>query len=167
MDAIFQRRSIRKYTDAAIGCDTIEKCLKAAVMAPSAGNEQAWEFIVTKGENRLAELASVIPNGAPLSGAAAAITVCGNRSMLKYPQDYWVEDCTMAAYNIMLQATELGLGTVWLAIYPCDDRIAAVSQYMNLPDQVIPLCIISMGYPAEEKETPERDYKRKTHILHW
>lgn len=167
MNCIFTRRSIRKYTDRPIRSEDLLLCIKAAMYAPSAGNEQAWEFIVSSSKDQLLALSSSHPYGKPLDGASAAVTICGNLKNLKYPQEYWIEDCSAAAQNLMLQATELGIGSVWLAVYPCEDRIKNISSLLSLPDYVIPLCIISLGYPAEEKSLDLRFKPEKIHDGTW
>lgn len=167
MNSIFARRSIRKYQDKPIPEQDLELCLKAAMYAPSAGNEQAWEFIVTRTKENLAALAQAHPYGRALGTAAAAVTVCGNRSKLKFPQEYWIEDCSAAAQNLMLQASELGIGSVWLAVYPCEDRVESISKQLHLPEDVIPLCVVAMGYPDEEKQPVERYQPEKIHAEVW
>ncbi len=167
MNSIFKRRSIRKYTDQPVSEEDITLCLKAAMYAPCAGNEQAWEFIVTRSKENLLRLSQAHPYGTALANAVAAVTVCGNRSKLKFPQEYWVEDCSAAAQNFMLQAEELGIGTVWLAVYPCEDRMERIAQELELPANVIPLCIIPMGYPAEVRMVGERYKKEKIHDERW
>ncbi len=167
MNSIFARRSIRVYTGQPIPNDDLNLCIKAAMYAPSAGNEQAWEFIITRARENLTQLGRAHPYGKALFGAAAAVTVCGNRSRLKFPQEYWVEDCSAAAQNLMLQAQELGIGSVWLAVYPCEDRVEAVSRELHLPSQVVPLCIIAMGYPGETRVAEERYRPEKIHLERW
>lgn len=167
MNSIFMRRSIRKYTDQPVSEETIGLCLKAAMYAPSAGNEQAWEFIVTRSKENLRRLCGAHPYGKALLEANAAVTVCGNRSKLKFPQEYWIEDCSAAAQNFMLQAAELGVGTVWLAVYPCEDRVESISQVLELPASVVPLCIIPMGYPNETRTVEERFRPEKIHGEKW
>ena len=167
MNSIFKRRSIRKYTDQPVSEEDITLCLKAAMYAPCAGNEQAWEFIVTRSKENLQRLSDAHPYGKALPGASAAVTICGNRSKLKFPQEYWIEDCSAAAQNFMLQATDLGIGTVWLAVYPCEDRVESISEVLKLPGNVIPLCIIPMGYPDEVRTVEERFRTEKIHVETW
>ena len=167
MNSIFTRRSIRKYTDQPILEETVNLCLKAAMYAPSAGNEQAWEFIVTRSKENLRRLSEAHPYGKALFEASVAVTVCGNRRKLKFPQEYWIEDCSAAAQNFMLQAAELGVGTVWLAVYPCEDRVASISRVLKLPANVVPLCIIPMGYPGEIRTAEERFRPENIHSEEW
>lgn len=167
MNCIFTRRSIRKYTTQPICEEDLQLCIKAAMYAPSAGNEQSWEFIVTKSKDELKALAAAHPYGKALENAAVAVTVCGNRRELKFPQEYWVEDCSAAAQNLMVQAAELGIGSVWLAVYPCEDRVERISKKLELPDYVVPLCVISMGYPDEQKTAEDRFKPEKIHNSKW
>ncbi len=167
MNSIFTRRSIRKYTDQPVPEESVNLCLRAAMYAPCAGNEQAWEFIITRDKENLKRLSDAHPYGAALFGANVAVTICGNRSKLKFPQEYWVEDCSAAAQNFMLQAAELGIGSVWLAVYPCEDRMESVSRELGLPANVVPLCIIPMGYPDETRTVEERFRPDKIHNETW
>lgn len=85
--------------------------------------------------------------------AAAAIIVCGDlqKAAEGWLQQYWIQDCSVASQNILLAITDLGLGGVWTSVYPAENRIEIVSKVLNLPEHLIPLNIIPIGYPAENK----------------
>jgi nitroreductase len=96
----------------------------------------------------------------------AAIVVCGNESIANnsVARFYWAQDCSAAAENILIAAAGLGLGAVWLGVYPLPSVIKPVSEVLNIPPLVIPLCVIYVGYPAEEKP-PRTQYDERR--VHW
>ena len=166
MKEILERRSIRKYTKSPVSKSDIEELLKAAMAAPSAGNQQPWEFVVVKDKTILAEITKVHPYSQMLMQAALAIVVCADTDKEKH-KGYWVQDCSAATENILIEAQYLGLGAVWLGVYPREDRVKGVKKILNLPDRIIPLSIISLGHPAEEREPSNRYDKSRIHINKW
>ena len=158
---IFARRSIRKYTDKPVSEEAIETLLKAAMAAPSASNRKPWQFIVVTKRETLDSLAEAHRHGKMLFQAPLCIAVCGDLTEM---ERYWVQDCSAATENILLAATALGLGAVWLGVYPRDERIEAVHPILALPDHITPLNLVSIGHPAEEK--PSRTQYDETRV-HW
>lgn len=152
MEAIYNRRSVRNYLDKPIAENDVKLLLRAAMRAPSAGNEQPWEFIVLQDKTAIRAASEVSPYAKPLMGAPLAIVVCGNMERCKFPDEernYWVQDCSAAIENILIEAHYLGLGSVWLGIYPNAKRVKDLSKLLDLPENVIPLGIVSIGYPLE------------------
>ncbi len=164
LDAIYSRRSIRQYQDKAVEKDKLETLLEAAMAAPSAMNIKPWEFVVVTEKDILDKIRSSLMFGK--INAPSAVTVCGNVSFFKHPKasKFWVQDCSAATENILLAAVALGLGTVWCGVHPIHNYIKRVSTILNLPDHVIPLNVIYVGYPAEEK--PARTQYNPERI-HW
>lgn len=151
LDFIFQRRSIRKFTDAAVEDEVLEQLLRAAMAAPSAMNTKPWRFIVVREPDRLERLRGVMPFAK--MKAAAAISVCAD---LRGPRNlvtgkFWQQDCSAATQNLLLAATALGLGAVWCGVAPMASLQKAVSSILELPAGVVPLNLVMLGYPAEEK----------------
>lgn len=168
MNSIFERRSIRSYQDKHVSDETIETILRAGMYAPSAGNEQPWEFVVIRSKKMLESLCSIHPHAKALLSCNVAIAICGNLSCQKYSAQYWVLDCTLAGQNIMLQAQEMGLGSVWLGVYPCKYRMENIVELLHLPQNVVPLSIIALGYPAGSiPETEDRFKRDKIHLELW
>lgn len=161
LETIFARRSIRKYTQEPVEQKKIEMLLKAAMAAPSASNRKPWQFVVVTQRGTLDALAEAHPYGKMLFEAPLCISVCGDLTEM---ERYWVQDCSAATENLLLAATGLGLGAVWLGAYPRDQRVAAVRATLALPDHITPLNLISIGYPAEEKE-PRTQYDESR--VHW
>ncbi len=165
-DCIVSRRSIRKFTDQAIPDDRLNELLKAGFAAPSAGNQQPWHFIIIDDRKILNAVTHYHENAQMLKEAPAAIVICGDPLSEKY-KGYWVQDCSAATENILLAAHAMGLGAVWLGIYPRDNRVAQTKALLGLPEAVLPLAIIALGYPAEKKEPSARWDARKIHRNRW
>lgn len=166
MDSIRNRRSIRKYTSQPVPQDLVSKLLEAAMAAPSAGNEQPWEFVSITDRDVLRAITKVHPYSQMLKEAPLAIVVCGNLEREKYP-GFWVEDCSAATENILLEAEDCGLGGVWLGVYPHDDRVKGISELLGLPASVIPLSLVAIGYPAEKKPPSDRFDASRIHTDRW
>lgn len=163
---IMTRTSVRQYTDRQISADTLETLLKAGMAAPTAVNKQPWAFVVTTGRDALDSLATLQPR---LKTAAAAITVCGDmtRAIEGEGRDFWVQDCSAATENILLAAHALGLGAVWTGVYPIAERVDDVSRTLALPDSVVPMCIIAVGYPLADQEPKDKWDPSKVHYQRW
>jgi nitroreductase len=164
IDIIFQRRSIRKYTDQPVEPEKIELLLKAAMAAPSAVNSQPWEFVVVTENEMLEKLRGKLLFGR--YNAPVAITVCGSPKVALSPagKKYWIQDCSAAIENILIAAVGLGLGTVWIGVYPIEPAVKSVRQVLNIPEEVTPLGVIYVGYPGETKEARTRYNER---LIHW
>ena len=164
IECIYKRRSIRKYTDREVDKDIIITLLKAATAAPTACNRQPWDFIVVTEKEVLSEIKSKLYAGQ--YNAPAAIVVCGNMD-LAFPgpgKDFWIQDCSAAIENMLLAATSLGLGTVWIGLHPIPSNAKPLYKLLDIPEEVIPLGIVYVGYPAEEKE-PRTQYDEKR--IYW
>jgi len=161
--AIHTRRSIRKYDDKPIADDTIREILDAAMMAPSAGNAQPWQFIVVNDREILDGMADLHPHLKMVTQAQAGIIVCGDLSKEKFA-GYWVQDCSAAMQNLLLAAHDKGLGAVWTGIYPIEERVAAVKKMFNLPEHIIPLGFAPMGYPAQSPKSESRLKEDRIHF---
>lgn len=166
MDAIFERRSIRKYSDKVVPYEVIEKLLEAGMCAPSAGNEKPWNFIVIDNKDILNEIPKFHPYSKMLKEAQYAIVVCGDLSLQKF-EGFWVQDCSACTENMLIMAQEMGLGSVWLGVYPIEERVSALKKLLNLPENVIPLSILPIGYPAEKKEAGDRFDRSRVHRNQW
>lgn len=165
MEAILTRRSIRKYTKDPVPESLVDELLKAAMAAPSARNEQPWHFVVVSDHKILDEIPKFHPFSKMLPDAALAILVCGDTAPLS--DTYWIQDCSAAIENILVAARAKGLGTVWLGIYPSETRYKQMQQLLGIPEKVIPLGLISIGYPAEEKPPSNRFNASRVHYNKW
>ena len=166
MDAIktiLERRSIRKYTDKPIAEEIVKELLNAGMHAPSARNIQPWHFVVVNERHILDELAVVHPYAKMLKQATLAILVCGDKK-LQEMDGYIIQDCSAVTQNILLAVHAHGLGAVWLGMYPREQRMQGVAELLNLPDHILPVSLISIGYPDEQKEAPERYNTDRIHF---
>jgi nitroreductase len=166
MEAILSRRSIRRYSGEPVPKEVILELMEAAMSAPSANNEQPWQFVIIDDRRILDEIPRFHPYAHMLKEASWAIAVCGdlNREMMS---GYWVQDCSAATQNILIAANAKGLGAVWLGVYPDAERAKTVQKLLGLPGHVVPLCFISIGYPAEEKPPSNRYDESRVHHNRW
>jgi len=148
IEAIKTRRSIRKYIKKSIPIKTVNELIEMGMNAPSAGDEKPWHFIII---NKY-EILKIIPNFHPhsnmLKEASLAILVCFDINLEKH-KGMAVQDCSASTENILIAANAKGLGAVWLGIYPRKERIKGMIKLLNLPENIIPFSLISLGYPAE------------------
>ena len=169
MDAIeniLNRRSIRKYSGKHISDEQLELLLKAAMYAPSAVNKQPWHFIIFRDEEIRKKIVEFHPNASMLLKAEAGILVCYDED-LQHDIGYGQVDCSAATQNILLAAHALGLGAVWVGIYPRQNRIDSTHYLFSLPANIKPFSMVSIGYPAEKKPFPERFKKERIHYEKW
>ncbi len=166
LDAILSRRSIRKYIDKPITTEEITELIKYAMYAPSAVNKQPWHFVVINDREVLNAIMQFHPHAGMLANAAAAVLICGDDSLAHTPA-YWPVDCSAATQNFLLAAHGKGLGAVWLGIYPREERIVAMTKLMNLPDQIHPFSLISVGHHVEAPRIPDRFKPDRIHINKW
>jgi len=164
IDNIFKRRSVRRYNDREVEREKIDWLLKAAMAAPTACNNQSWEFLVVTDRTLLAKLRQNLEYG-PYD-APVAIIPCHNPKLVRNPrcEPFWEQDLSAAIENILLAAVSMGLGTVWLGVYPKKDIVAFVRRLFKMPEDLVPIAVILTGYPAESKQ-PRTQYKEER--IHW
>lgn len=166
MEAILTRRSIRAYTDDPVTDEQVETLLRAAMAAPSAGNSQAWAFVVIRDRELLDAVPAVHPYAKMTPQAPLAILVCGDVSAEKYP-GFWVQDCSAAVENLLLAAHAMGLGAVWTGIYPDESRVEGFRRLFSLPEHIVPLALVPLGFPKESKEVTDRYDPAKVKRERW
>jgi nitroreductase len=165
LDFIFKRRSVRKFEDRPVEQEKLVQLLEAGMSAPSANNGQPWEFVVVTDPVLLEKVRQVAPYGK--YNCAAAIVVCGSVQKSNKPESskcYWVQDCTAAVENILIAAPALDLGTVWIGTYPREERVKGLQDLLGIPEEVTPLAMVYVGYPAEHP-SPRTQYKEER--VHW
>jgi nitroreductase len=165
MDAfknIISRRSIRKFTSQPVDEKTCDKLLEAAMYAPSARNTQSWNFVVINDRCLLDRLSEIHPYAQMLRQAPLAILLCGDKS-LESIEGYLCVNCAAATQNILLAAHYFGLGSVWLGVYPREERMKDICSLLNLPDDTMPVSLIAIGWPDEKKTHPQRYFNEKIH----
>lgn len=166
LTAIFTRRSIRKFTGQPVSDETVKVLLQAAMSAPSARNEQPWEFIVIRDKAILEQFPGFHPFAKHVPDAPVAIVICGN-TKLEAQAGLWALDCSNATMNILLAAHSMGLGAVWTTLYPYEQRMTGARKLLNIPDNIIPLAIVPVGYPAEKKGREDRFNPSRVHRDRW
>ena len=165
-ETILTRRSIRKYTDEEISENMIKELIEAGVSAPSAGNQQPWQFVILDDQKIFDEIIKIHPNSKMLKNAKKAILICGDLNLERH-KGYWILDCAAVTQNILLAAHSKKIGSCWLGIYHREERIKALQKLLKTPDNIMPFSLISLGYPAEENHKVERYNESRVHYNKW
>lgn len=165
MSIIFNRKSVREFTDTKITEDEITLLLKAGMQAPSAKNQQPWDFIVVDDREILNKLSKMHTGSWPLVTAPLAIIPMIRKSD-RSPR-MTQQDMGAATENILLEAVELGLGAVWIGVYPLEERIEHVSNIFDISGETLPFCIIAIGHPLKEKEVNIRYDESRVYRNEW
>ncbi|WP_270516701.1 nitroreductase family protein [Sanguibacteroides sp. AM78-02pH3A] len=152
IETIMGRKSVRKYLNKPVEEEKITTLLKAGMAAPSGKDTRPWAFVVVTKRAALDSMAAGLPYAKMLIQAPLAIVVCGDPSV----SSYWYLDCSAATQNILLAAEALELGAVWTAAYPYEDRMDVVRRYSQLPENLVPLCVIPIGYPDGPQKVKDK-----------
>jgi nitroreductase len=166
LDAIFTRRSIRKFTGEQVDLNDLKTILKAGFSAPSAHNFRPWHFVVVREKSSLEAIAEFHPYGKMLPKAGCGIIVCGDSEKQK-SEGFLVSDCSAAIQNMLLAAHGLGLGAVWCGLHPVPQLTGPMAELLKLPSTVIPVGIIALGHKTEDREAPDRYEDSKVHFDQW
>ncbi len=163
LEVIFHRRSIRRYQQTPVPREYLEKILQAGMAAPSACNSRPWEFIVLDEPAALSALAKGLRFGK--YDPPAAIVVCANLSIASNSaaKHFWQQDCSAAIENMLIAATALQLGSVWIGVYPIPGILSHVRETLGIPQTVTPLGIVYVGYPAEQKPARTQYHDRRVY----
>ena len=166
MEAIFKRISVRKFEDRPIEQEKIEKLMRAAMAAPSAGNQQPWEFVIVTDKEKLIELSKVHEFAMSAKNGPMAIIPCYRKEedKLIFPQ-YVHIDLSAACTNILVEAVNLGLGGVWLGVAPYEEAQRKVEEICGIPDNLRAFCIMPIGYPAKLREWKSRYDEARVHYV--
>lgn len=166
IDTIYNRRSVRRYIDKSVSSDLIEEVLKAGMFAPSGYNKQPWHFVVFDDKEIIKEIKSMHPYASSLSTAPICIMVCGDTEK-ELAIGFYQVDCSAAIQNILLASKDLGLDTCWMGIYPWQEVVEAFANRFQLPANVEPFALISLGYSDVQQECPNRFDETKIHYNKW
>ena len=164
MNSIFTRRSVRKFLDKAVEPEVIDRMLRAAMQAPSATNQQPWEFIVIDDRQTIDKLSEFSPYAKMLPGAPLAVVILEKQGM-RAPL-FTEQDLGAAAQNMMLQLVEDGLGSVWMGVGRGSEREAFLTEMFSLPETVKPFGVFAIGYPADENANKFVDRYEESRV-HW
>ena len=165
-DPVLSRRSIRKYTAEPVGDEVVERLLRAAMAAPSAGNQQPWRFVVLHDREVMRAITGFHPYARMLPSAPVAVLVCGDPTTVKWPQ-MWEQDCSAATENLLVEAELLGLGAVWLGVHPLNERVEGIRALLGIPETVVPFALVPIGHPAESKAPADRFDAARVHHERW
>lgn len=166
IEAILTRRSIRRFLNEPVSDEITETLLRAAMAAPSAGNQQPWQFVVIRDRAILDAISTAHPHAKMTAEAPLAIVVCGDTTLAKH-EGFWVQDCAAAVQNLLLAAHASGLGAVWCGVHPNAEREEGLRQFLSLPEHIVPLALLVIGHPNEEKPPSERYDAARVHRDRW
>jgi nitroreductase len=157
-----KRYSARKYEEKKVEKDKLQKILEAARVAPSAENRQPIKLIVLQDVEDLAKVAKATSQHAPsVFHAPLVIIACGDHNtagVIPYNHKSVVDiDTSIATDHMMMEATALGLGSVWI----CGFDPAIISREFNLPEHIEPINILAIGYEAGQPASPNRHEKAR------
>jgi nitroreductase len=168
LKTIFNRKSVRVYSEAAVSDEQLLMLVKAGMAAPTAVDRRPWEFIVITDRAVLKKMADAMPYAKMAAQAPAAIVICGDtdRQFGGRQASYWQMDCSAATENLLLAAESMGLGAVWTSVYPEESRMDAMRAILGIPQHVIPLNLVPVGVPGggekpKDKYNPGQIHKNK------
>ena len=169
MQAVALRRSVRRFSGGEVPETTVREILKAGMSAPSCKNSKDWYFIVVRDREKLKEMAQANgPAAAPLLTCAFAVLVCGDLERAYPPaKEYWVIDYAAAAENMLLAATDRGVGSVWLGTYPQQERVKKQAQIFSLAENLVPHSVLAFGYPESADAFYERESAYDPSRVRW
>lgn len=165
-EAIYTRRSIRRYSAKKIENNLVDKIIYAGMYAPSAVNKQPWHFIIFENKETCKAIIQVHQNASMLNEADKTILICYDEN-LQHDEGFGPIDCSASVQNMLLAANALDLGACWIGIYPRKERIHHLKKIFGLPGHIVPFALISLGYPAENKTTPDRIKTDRIRQEHW
>lgn len=165
---IFSRKSVRKYTDQPVSQDDLIMLMKAGMAAPTAMDKRPWQFVAITDRGIMMDLRKELKWATGLDGSPAAIVVCGDLSKMDgAPQDFWITDTCAATQNILLAAEAMDLGAVWCSLYPGAERMDHARKVLNLPDHLMPMCVIPIGHPTGIEQPKEKFDATNIHWDRW
>lgn len=164
LETIFNRKSVRKYTERPVDKEMLETLVRAGMAAPSSRDRRPWEFIIVTDRNLLDTMGDGLPLARMLKETKQAIIVCGDTIK---SNNAWQLDCSAAAQNVLLAAESMGLGAVWTAAYPYPERMKVVRDALQLPEHIVPLTVIPIGYPVGMEKTKDKFNKKQMHYNGW
>ena len=166
IDTIYDRRSVRNYLDKPVNSDLIQEVLRAGMYAPSGYNRQPWHFVVFDEKDVIAKIKAMHPYASSLATAPVCIMVCGDTEK-ELAEGFYQVDCSAAIENMLLAAKALGLDTCWMGIYPWAEVMNNFTKTFDLPENVKPFALISLGYAATKIERPSRYNESLVHYNKW
>ncbi len=167
LEAILSRRSCRSFTSDPVSPEHVEQLLKAGMASPSACNQRPWHFIVVDDHETLCKISDVQAYSPMLRLAPMALVICSDGGDAELSAPYWPQDCAAAAQNILIAARAVGLGAVWLGVYPDVARVEGLRQLMGMPESITPFCVVAVGHPAKAPRPIDRYEPERVHRNRW
>ena len=164
LETIFNRKSVRKYTERPVEKEKLETLVRAGMAAPSSRDRRPWEFVIVTDRDLLDKMGDGLPLARMLKETKQAIIVCGDTVK---SENAWQLDCSAAAQNILLAAESMGLGAVWTAAYPYPERMKIIQDALQLPEHILPLTVIPLGYPTGIEKPKDKYNKNQIHYNGW
>lgn len=164
LETIFNRKSVRKYTERPVEKEKLETLVRAGMAAPSSRDRRPWEFVIVTNRDLLDKMGDGLPLARMLKETKQAIIVCGDTVK---SENAWQLDCSAAAQNILLAAESMGLGAVWTAAYPYPERMKIIRDALQLPEHILPLTVIPLGYPTGIEKPKDKYNKKQIHYNGW
>ncbi|WP_278623946.1 nitroreductase family protein [Parabacteroides gordonii] len=164
LETIFNRKSVRKYTERPVEKEKLETLVRAGMAAPSSRDRRPWEFVIVTDRDLLDKMGDGLPLARMLKETKQAIIVCGDTVK---SENAWQLDCSAAAQNILLAAESMGLGAVWTAAYPYPERMKIIQDALQLPEHILPLTVIPLGYPTGIEKPKDKYNKKQIHYNSW
>lgn len=166
MKAIFNRRSIRKYTSEPVSPEVLRTIIQSAMAAPSANNTRPWQFVLITDRQLIDQIPAFHPYARMTAQAPVVVAVCGDLS--KQPnQAYLAQDCAAATQNMLIAATDSNIGSVWLGVYPREDRMLGLSSLLRLPAHILPLTMVVLGHANEVKPPHNEWFPDMLSVNYW
>jgi len=166
MEVLITRRSVRSYLQKEVSQELVDTVLRAAMAAPSAGNEQPWHFVVIRDRQTLDRIMELHPHAAMLRQAPMCICVLGEKALEKH-EGMMVQDLSAATQNLMLAARAVGLGTCWCGVHPRPEREEGMTELLGLPEGILCFNVIALGYPSSDQERVDRFQPSRIHQERW
>ena len=167
LEIFLSRRSIRRYKQKSVDPNVMIDLVKAGMAAPSAFNQQPWEFVIVHNSELLEKIGDLHPFASMARYAAGFIVVCGLPEKDVRSLEMWPQDCAAATENILLAAHKLGLGAVWIGMYPNEKHMSIFSKICHIPKEAIPFSGVCFGIPDNEKPPADRFDESKIHWNSW
>ena len=166
LEAIMSRCSIRKYTGEKVTDEQMETILKAAFAAPSAHNLRPWHFIQLRDEKTLQQIADFHPYAKMLPTAGSGIVICGDKTISE-TEGFLVQDCSAAIQNMLIAINGLGLGGVWIGVYPIPELMVGIKEYCHIPENIIPVGIVAIGHKGGSRYPFDKYDPERVHLNQW
>lgn len=157
LSVIHNRKSVRVFTDQKVSKGDLDTIMRAGMAAPTGFDARPWQFVAITDRDIMMELRKELGYAKGLDTSTAAIVVCGDMKKAD-PRalEFWITDTCAATENMLLAIEAMDLGGVWCTLYPGEERMTHARKVLNLPEHIMPMCVIPVGYPAGENSPKDK-----------